>query len=241
MEALEVCLESIAGQTHHDWEVIVVDAQSPLSADVKTLVSTFSQTRYLSDTNGNGVYPAMNLGLAQSRGAWILFLGHDDCLCDPTVFERVKAHIGMRRCCFWRQAYYGDVLIQGDAGWAMDGDVYAGRFNLSSLLRRNICHQAIFYRGRNARENRYGYSDAHPITADWDYNIRAWTCGGFGYFPILVSVFRGGGASAAMQYDGFTGLRTLSWRYWREKRPRVLAFITLIYCWLAARLCRSAR
>lgn len=183
----------------------------------------------------------MNLGVAQSRGAWILFLGHDDRLYDSTVFERVKTHIGKRSYSFWKQAYYGDVLIQGDAGWAMDGDVYAGRFNLSTLLRRNICHQAIFYRGRNARENRYGYSSSHPITADWDYNIRAWTRGGFGYFPLLVSVFRGGGVSAAMHYDGFSGHLALSWRYWRARRPRAFALIAVVYCRLAASLYRSSR
>jgi len=44
------------------------------------------------------------------------------------------------------RALYGNVKIVGEAGWAHDGAVYDGPFDLKKLLIRNICHQAIFYR-----------------------------------------------------------------------------------------------
>jgi glycosyltransferase involved in cell wall biosynthesis len=227
-------LESIASQTYSGWEVIIVDSPSPISVHVKRLADSIPRAQYLVDSGANGVYPAMNRGVAMSRGSWILFLGHDDSLHDPAVLERVKHHIDLRKLLYWRQAYYGSVLINGDAGWAKDGEIYAGQFDLSQLLRRNICHQAIFYRGLYARSNRCGYLNAYPVTADWDYNIRAWTCGGFGYLPILISIFCGGGISSSMHHDDFAGKNALTLAYWMKRRPLVLALITLLYCRLVA-------
>ena len=176
----------------------------------------------------------MNVALAQSTGAWVLFLGHDDRLADPSVLGIARQFIQASRRCVWRQAYYGSVLIEGDAGWAKCGAVYDGEFNFSKLLRRNICHQAIFYRGRYARGRRPPYNPAFRVTADWDYNIRAWTSGGYGYIPLTITVFLGGGTSSSMKDDGFTGALALTWNYWKRKRPMMLAMITLIYCRLAA-------
>ncbi|AFY29249.1 glycosyl transferase family protein [Cyanobium gracile] len=211
-----------------------MDSLSKGSHDVKRLAGDTVQVRFLQDMGAKGIYRAMNVALAQSTGTWVLFLGHDDRLADPSVLEVASKSIKASSFCFWRQAYYGSVLIDGDAGWAKGGAVYDGKFNFAKLLRRNICHQAIFYRGRYARGRRPPYNPDFRVTADWDYNIRAWTSGGYGYIPLTITVFLGGGTSASMKNDGFTGALALTWTYWKTKRPMLLAMITLVYCRIAA-------
>jgi len=235
------CLESVYEQNFSDWEIIIIDSLSACSDDVKRLVGESAHVRYLQDLEAGGIYSAMNMALAQSTGAWVLFLGHDDRLADPSVLRIVRQHVHASRLYFWRQAYYGNVLIDGDAGWAKGGAIYAGEFNLAKLLRRNICHQAIFYRGRHARGGRPLYNPDFQVTADWDYNIRAWTGGGYGYIPLTISVFLGGGSSSSMKEDGFYGALALTWGYWKRKRPIIFALLTLAYCKAAAFFPESTR
>jgi glycosyltransferase involved in cell wall biosynthesis len=118
----------------------------------------------LQDMGAKGIYRAMNVALAQSTGTWVLFLGHDDRLADPSVLEVASKSIKASSFCFWRQAYYGSVLIDGDAGWAKGGAVYDGKFNFAKLLRRNICHQAIFYRGGDFQGSCHSWA---AIQAAW--------------------------------------------------------------------------
>lgn len=234
MADLSECLQSIAGQTNDDYETIVIDCISELSSQVKRLCSKFNQISYLVDAEGRGVYAAMNQGVKRSSGKWILFLGHEDKLIDRYVLRRSQDLIMPNSLFLWKQAFYGNVKVYGNAGWAQDGAIYDGEFTYAKLTGKNICHQAIFYRGSHARGNASGYSSEYPISADWEYNIRAWTRGGMTYLPFVVSIFKGGGLSSSSENDGFNGKLSLTWEYWKTRRPWFIAYLTLIYCNVAA-------
>ena len=205
ISSLADCLQTIEIQSCNHWETIVIDALSPQSDAVRLECSRIKHTHFLVDMEASGVYPAINQAIHASKGDWILVLGHDDKLANECVLQKVKNLIQKKRFLFWRQGYYGNVIIDGNAGWANDGEIYAGKFNFGDLALSNICHQAIFCRGSSARLKGREYSNEFKITSDWDYNIRAWTRGGMGYLPIVVSIFKGGGLSA------FSGIRWVSW------------------------------
>lgn len=65
-------------------QVIVVDgSDTPVSPEV---VTPFELVR---DHPARGIYPAMNLGLAHCRGAWVQFLNSGDCLLHPNALQRL--------------------------------------------------------------------------------------------------------------------------------------------------------
>jgi hypothetical protein len=129
--------------------------------------------------------------MRRARGEWIYFLGSDDELRDGGVLE------AMIQACDApdHDVVYGNVRVVGDANWAKNGDIYDGPFSLEKLLRKNICHQAIFYRARLLR-NIGEFKVNYGICADWDMNLRSWAKTKFKYVDVVVANFRAGGISS---------------------------------------------
>jgi glycosyltransferase involved in cell wall biosynthesis len=87
-DVIEDTLTSVLGQTWKDYEIIVIDdGSSDGSVDV---VKAFGHhLRYIRQDN-TGVATARNRGIAESKGAYIALLDHDD-LWHPTKLEKQVA------------------------------------------------------------------------------------------------------------------------------------------------------
>jgi glycosyltransferase involved in cell wall biosynthesis len=163
--AIRSCLESIAGQTFADYQVVLVDGGS--TDKTLEVVATFRTTlgpRLLLQAGADdGVYDAMNRGVGLAAGEWLLFLGADDILHGPDTLENVAA---LLRAGSRADLVYGDVLLRGT------GERYGGEFDVDRLLlEKNLCHQSVFYR-RELFEKLGPYNLRYRIWADWDFNIR---------------------------------------------------------------------
>jgi glycosyltransferase involved in cell wall biosynthesis len=168
----------------------VIDGLS--SDDTLGVVSGFNDQRIkVFSEKDKGIYDAMNKGIRKAQGKWIYFLGSDDVLMGNEVLATVaKACVNNTST-----AVYGNVLIDGDALWAKDGDIYDGMFDLKKLLVKNICHQAIFYNRDIIEKKGISFDLTYPICADWDFNLHCWAAGSFTYFPVTIARFNAGGAS----------------------------------------------
>jgi glycosyltransferase involved in cell wall biosynthesis len=168
------CLDSIGQQTFGDYEVVVMDGFSTDKTLAVVSDHPLRQTGRLSvhADKDQGVYDAMNRGVACARGQWLLFLGADDLLHAEDTLARVAAILGQDPPC---QLAYGDVVLRSK------GERYGGVFDLDRLLfEKNMCHQSIFYR-RDLFTSVGPYNLRYPIWADWDFNIRCFAN------PLLVS------------------------------------------------------
>ena len=154
---LEQCLRSVAAQSYRALELIVMDGGST-DGTLDILRRHEHALAHWRSEPDRGIYDAMNKGAAAASGDWLYFLGGDDELYDPEVLRDV----------FGRGAPDSD-MIYGDVWWS--GRRYAGRFDIYTLSRRNICHQAIFLR-RAVFERLGGFSLDYPLLADYELNIR---------------------------------------------------------------------
>lgn len=85
-------LDSILGQDYPEVEVIVIDGAS--QDDTRAEVEARSgRLAYWVSEPDTGVYQAWNKGLAHATGDWVMFLGADDRLSDPTSLSRVAHHL----------------------------------------------------------------------------------------------------------------------------------------------------
>lgn len=84
------CLSSLWGQVDADFEVLVADGGS---SDGTGVILKAAQDRIAWQTSGpdQGVYDAWNKAMTKARGEWIMFLGSDDWLEEPTTLARLGA------------------------------------------------------------------------------------------------------------------------------------------------------
>ncbi|WP_242670172.1 glycosyltransferase family 2 protein [Mycobacterium decipiens] len=181
---LPACLDSIAHQSYGDFELVLVDGGSTdETLDIANSFAANLAGRLIihCDTD-QGVYDAMNRGVGLATGTWLLFLGADDSLYEADTLARVAAFIGEHEP---SDLVYGDVIMRSTKfRWG-------GVFDLDRLLfKRNICHQAIFYR-RGLFGTIGPYNLRYRVLADWDFNIRCFSNPALvtRYMPLVVSYF----------------------------------------------------
>ena len=145
-----------------------------------------SRIAYSVSEKDNGIYDAMNKGIAASKGKWLFFLGADDQLYSGTIIEEI----------FQADNLVEADLLYGDVEFTSNKRRYGSSKNYRQLIEQNICHQAIFYR----RElfTVYGsYNIRYPILADYEMNLRLFRqpAGRTKYVPAIVTLFNDKGAS----------------------------------------------
>lgn len=163
-------LDSLARQLWRGFEVIVSDGASDDGTPELARAYAGSLPALRVDSRpDSGVYDAINRGVAQARGEWVLVLGSDDRLHANDTLARV-APLLQSTTAEW---VHGDVrMMAASPDGVAAGGRYAGPMPLARLLKANICQQAIFYR-RRLIERLAGFDSRYRIWADWAFNLRA--------------------------------------------------------------------
>lgn len=189
---LTIALESIVLQSYQNFEVLIIDGES--NDNTKEIVSQFQKQiprLYFLSEKDKGIYDAMNKGIDLAKGDWLFFMGSDDSFYDASVLEKVALAIQNSKA----KVLYGNVKISGDTGWAVNGQVYDGPFDVHKLLKQNICHQAIFYDTKFIK-GKVGYFNlAYKKSSDWDFNLRCWAQQPFEFVDLIIANFIAGGFS----------------------------------------------
>ena len=181
---------SVLSQKKGVYEFLVIDGGST-DGTLAHLRAHDAGLRYLSEPD-EGIYDAMNKGIRLSNGRFLYFLGAGDRLL-PGVLEEVAAEIRKLAC---QGQTSRPTLLYGNVNWSRYSRPYDGRFNRFKLLRRNICHQAIFYQ-RSVFERLGFYNTKYQSLADWEFNIRCFNDRAIRkrYIPLRIADYEGDGKS----------------------------------------------
>jgi len=160
-QGLRNTLISIRNQDWSHRQVIVVDGNS--KDDSAKVIENFSDMIDVVKCDGGvGIYPAMNLGVSDAMGEWILFLNAGDCFYDNRVLSDVCEQLEGDLCYGWVQRVGSDHEHRPrklDDFWR------------SSV----ICHQALFTRTALLRNRPYNVR--YRIVADYEFNVWAFGSG----------------------------------------------------------------
>jgi glycosyltransferase involved in cell wall biosynthesis len=191
-ETLAVSLDSIARQSYKNVEVLIMDGQSTDNTlEIAEAFKTQIPGLKMFQEKDDGIYDAMNKGINKASGEWFFFMGSDDRFFDENVLETIAGFIETTRA----MVIYGSAKIEGDTGWAKDGEIYAGEFDLHKLLNQNICHQAMFYNRAFVKDEIGEFSLEYKKSSDWDFNLRCWAKQDFEYIDMIIACFAAGGFS----------------------------------------------
>lgn len=195
-EKLQATLDSVFCQTCTDYEVILKDGGSTEgstdrwkgAADHGT--DPAARVRFF-EMPDKGIYDAMNQGVQQARGDFVLFLNCGDVLADERVLERVAEYMDEGR----PLVLYGDTLSAGTGVRIVSPPKITG-----FTCYRNIpCHQSCFYSLDLCRRKPYDLQ--YKIRADYDHFLWCYyrAEARFLYMEFPVSSYEGGGYSESRE------------------------------------------
>ncbi|WP_373275032.1 glycosyltransferase family 2 protein [Parapedobacter tibetensis] len=162
---IERTIQSIINQTYPHIEYIVVDGGS--TDGTLAIISRYADhiSRWVSEPD-NGIYDAMNKGLAMASGDYVLFMNSGDEIYEEDTVEQVFASAADA------DIYYGETEMY-DENWQSLGlrrHAIPEKFTWKSFrYGMNISHQAIYVRWAIAEP----YDLQYQLSADIDWVIRA--------------------------------------------------------------------
>ena len=186
-KTIEQTIKSVLNQSNKNYEHIIIDGGS-LDGTIDIIKKYESDLSYWCSEPDNGIYDAMNKGIAEATGTIVSFLNSDDWYRKNTVelvlrsFEKLNNEI-----------IYGDIFnVEEDnsiISYEKAGDIkdiYHGMV---------ICHQAIFAK-TNIFKKIAEFDISYRIAADYDWLLRAYNKGiSIGYINEAMAYYRKGGFS----------------------------------------------
>lgn len=176
IEGLRKTINSVLSQTFHDYEWIIIDGGSTDGG--KDLLEQYQQHfSYWCSEPDRGIYNAMNKGIAHAKGEYINFMNSGDIYASPHTLSDVFSD------------NHQDDLLYGD--WIFVFSSHEERISFpieklyTELVRRNICHQALFIRTSLLKKK--GYDETISVLADYARNVElAHSGASFKYLPFAI-------------------------------------------------------
>lgn len=160
-KTLKRCFDSIICQDFRDFEIIIMDAESKdNSLEIARDYANITGIVKIVSAKDEGIYDAMNKGIAIAGGEWIYFLGSDDLLASSIVLSTIFNNIEQ-----------GDNIIYGNCILVPGEIMEKGEWGYLQLLNMNINHQRVFYK-KSIFINRAAFKLQYKIASDYELNIR---------------------------------------------------------------------
>ena len=189
---LKRTLKSVQEQTVKDFEHIIIDGNS--SDGSKELIQkTKDNYSYWVSEPDKGIYDAMNKGIAQANGNYVLFLNSGDTLYKNYIIHKVQPYLDNNT-----SIIYGDLSIIGD-----DRPDFIHRYpkklDFNFFKNTSLGHPATFI--KKELFDLYGnYRTDLKIVSDWAFFLKTICVENVSYkkIDVIISNFYEGGISTTV-------------------------------------------
>ena len=188
-KTLEQTIVSVLSQTYPNIEYIIIDGKS--SDGTIDIVSKYADkiSKYVSEKD-NGIYDAMNKGLALANGDIIGLLNADD-FYEPDTIENVVNFYAPGL-----NIYYGAIRNIEENN---DSFIRKATDNLEKLKRGMVINHPAMFVNNEVYEMLGGFNISYKVSADWDFTLRCYLAR-VNFFKIdkILTNFRIDGVSGAI-------------------------------------------
>lgn len=179
--------QTIASQVSRDYQWVVIDGGS--TDGTRGIINQFLPlVDYWVSERDNGPYDAMNKGMDQAKGQYILFMNSGDQLAAPDTIARISNAVKHYN---HPDLLYGDSLEMTVSGEHLFKQARSHRTAWYGMFAH---HQSILYRRKSVSSIRYRVE--YPIGADYAFTLEALRqANGIARLSFAVSIFKHGGLS----------------------------------------------
>ncbi len=191
-QTIEACIASVAAQTWPDIEYIVVDGNST-DGTAAILERHRPAISTLVRESDEGIYDAMNKGIARASGEFLIFLNADDLFAGPDAVESAMAEIARQPD---GDVYYGSLLVRSGDRTIRHVPPPPERA-MEEMVLGCLPHQATFARRAVfARTGPFDLRWRRHADYDWWMKVLADPAIRLRQIPTVVASFALGGASS---------------------------------------------
>lgn len=158
-EGLSRTIKSVINQTSKNFEYIVIDGGST-DGSVDIIKQNIDYINYWVSEKDKGVYNAMNKGIAQAKGDYLVFMNAGDCFHTPDILELM---------CDYQEDIICGKVFKGNT--TIPSGHYKPTITLVDLMRGSLPHQAMFI--RRELMVKHPYDENYKILSDWKFCIQA--------------------------------------------------------------------
>ncbi len=223
-ESIRDALESVLSQVHVDVELVVIDGGST-DGTLEIIREYSSQIDVFVSEPDDGIYDALNKGIARANGEVVGFLHSDDLFADVYVLSRMKNALSNPLV----DAVYGDLVYVDKCAREIIRVWKAGNFTRTRIGWGWMPPHPTLYVRRSVYERLGGFDMEYRIAGDYENILRLLGRGGVrcAYIPEVLVKMRVGGASnrslrnilrksgedyRALRANGIGGLGALLWK-----------------------------
>ena len=217
-------IESIIKQTHKNVEYIIIDGQS--TDGTKNVVDSFRnqlEIKFISEPD-DGIYDAMNKGIALASGDIVHILNADDFYADENVLSSVIDTFKRNAQC---DAVYGDITyVSKDDKTKITRIWNTGEYSEEKLKHGWIIpHPSLFIKKEIYSSLEKIFNKDYKISADYELILRLLKIQKINvhYIPKSLVYMRTGGTSDKNLKNKITGWLELR-KSWKENNLRVPPF-----------------
>ncbi len=175
---LKKTFESIQSQTFHDFEWIVIDGGSS-DGSKEFIIQNKGDISYWISEPDNGIYNAMNKGLAKATGDYCQFLNSGDYYINKDVLQNVFAIQTLS------DVNYGDQWCINEAEEIVERRSYPDHMSLPFLFQTPLGHQASFIKTEVVKK--HPYKEQYKISADRALFLELY-CAGHSFYHISLPI-----------------------------------------------------
>lgn len=190
-------IESVLHQTYKNIEYIIVDGASSDGTlnIIEEYLEVFQGSLRVISEPDDGIYYAMNKGIAVASGELIGIINSDDWYEENAVEEIVKA--------YWNNHDNPYSVYYGKTGMVNDGELIRVESSSHEKLEEEmISHPACFVTARTYVEFG-GFNTEYPCVADYDLMLRYYKSGEVSFIPVdchIANFTLGGMSSTGKAY-----------------------------------------
>jgi len=160
---LEETILSVINQSYDNVEYIVIDGGSS-DKTIDIIGKHENAIDYWVSEQDKGVYDAMNKGISNATGDWVLFLGSDDIVSNVNTIQNIFDNENVKLNSYSKlDILVGNVMYKNN-------NYLNSSFSSLLKLRNTVHHQAAFYSRKIFFT--FKYNSDFKISADYELNLK---------------------------------------------------------------------